>query len=207
MYKVFFNDRRIIISQKADITISKSNTVRVELQTIDDVIRWFAGFAKDNANEIFIEHKTPEYFWRNVFIPSFTFIRAAGGVVFRNNQMLFIYRNEKWDLPKGKIDDGETDENAALREVEEECGISGHSIVKKLPSTFHIYQSPYKKSKGKWMLKETVWFEMAYSGNEDGTPQADENITKIRWCKKDELTQIGNNTYENLKQIISLYLD
>ncbi|MBN2635604.1 MAG: NUDIX domain-containing protein [Prolixibacteraceae bacterium] len=207
MYKVFFNDRRIIISQKANITISKSKKAVVDLLTMDDVIHRFLEFIDGNKKELFIETETPDYFWQNVFIPSFRFIKAAGGIVVRNNQMLFIYRDEKWDLPKGKIDVGETEENAALREVEEECGISGHSIVKRLPSTFHIYQSPYKKSKGEWILKETVWFEMAYSGNEDGTPQADENIKYIRWCKSNELNEAWNNTYENLKQIISLYFD
>jgi hypothetical protein len=89
--------------------------------------------------------------------------------------------------------------------VEEECGISGHKIVKQLPSTFHIYQSPYKETQGKWIFKETFWFEMKYAGSDSGTPQIDEGITEVRWLNRNELDTVLANTYENLKQIIWLY--
>ena len=94
--------------------------------------------------------------------------------------MLFIFRNGVWDLPKGKVDKHETTHEAAIREVEEECGISHLQMVKKLPSTYHIYQSPYKKTMGKWILKETYWYEMKYVGHDEGIPQEEENITEIK---------------------------
>ena len=157
MYKVFFNEKLIVITHPDIITLFKS---------------------------------------------IFTFVKAAGGVVWRDDKLLFIFRDGKWDLPKGKADDGETIENTAIREVEEECGISNLQIVKKLSSTFHIYKSPHSKLRNEYIFKETVWFEMSYSGNDLGTPQSDEGITELRWLNRSELNLVLDNTYENIKEII-----
>ena len=205
MYKVFFNDRKIVISENADITLNKFVNVEENFHSVNDVIHWFSDFILSDQKEAILSADNVDSFWKNEFVPSFKFIRAAGGVVIRNNELLFIFRNEKWDLPKGKIDNTESLEKAALREVEEECGISGHEIVRKLPSTFHIYESPYEKTKGIWILKETYWFEMHYSGIENGKPQIEENITETRWFERKDLKAVLANTYENLKQVIELY--
>ena len=207
MYKVFFNDRKITVLQKTDITLNKSIKSTENLHSISDVKHWFLDFISEDEKEVIMICEDIEKFWEKVFVPSFKLIKAAGGVVKRNGQLLFIFRNEKWDLPKGKVDNGESVEKAAIREVQEECGISGHSILKKLPVTYHIYQSPYIKSKGKWVLKETFWFEMGYAGNENGKPQNEENITEIRWFERSELNEVLANTYENLKQVIQYYFD
>jgi 8-oxo-dGTP pyrophosphatase MutT (NUDIX family) len=92
-------------------------------------------------------HPNPVHFFQ-LFRSVFLEVPAAGGVVKSNDRLLFIFRNGKWDLPKGKIDEGENPPEAALREVSEECGIAGQQIKKQLPSTFHIYPSPYSKTKG-----------------------------------------------------------
>jgi len=205
MYKVFFNDRKIIIAAKGEITLNKSNNIVGNLRTRKEVEKWFLQFVLNDIQEVVLMNPAPGIFFKNIFQPVFSEIQAAGGVVFRKNKMLFIYRNKKWDLPKGKIERGELASEAALREVEEECGISGHKIIKQLPSSFHIYKSPYKKSKGEWIFKETFWFEMEYVGTENGTPQAEENITEVRWFRKDELNIILKNTYSNLRSIISFY--
>ncbi|NCB07941.1 MAG: NUDIX domain-containing protein, partial [Bacteroidia bacterium] len=155
--------------------------------------------------EVLLVHSDPEKFF-GLFRSVFVSLPAAGGVVRRDGKILFIYRNGKWDLPKGKIEPGEKAATAALREVEEECGISGHKMVKQLPSTYHIYQSPYKKSKGEWVFKETSWYEMAYDGDGEGIPQTGEGITAVKWFSKQDLGEVLENTYENLKQIIALYL-
>ncbi len=207
MYKVFFNDRRINFTSDRNITYNQSSEFIDDLNSSEEVKKWFLHFAKDNSNEVFIFHPNVALFFREVFIPTFKILCAAGGVVFKNKKMLVIFRNGKWDLPKGKIDKGESTESAALREVQEECGITGHEIVKKLDPTFHIYQSPYKNSLGEWILKETFWFEMKYSGKESGTPQVEENISEIKWIEKSELDKILFNTYENLKEIFLSYRD
>ena len=205
MYKVFLNDRLIRIETPDNITINKPNTTFDETATPVFVKEWFQSFVRSSEKEVVVSHARPSFFL-NLFRSAFINVPAAGGLVRSYNKILFIYRRGKWDLPKGKIDEGETAVEAALREVEEECGISGHSIVKKLPSTFHVYTSPYKNSFGKWIFKETVWFEMNYSGNSMGTPQAAEGIISLNWVAVDELESIYKQTYENLKEIISLYL-
>jgi 8-oxo-dGTP pyrophosphatase MutT (NUDIX family) len=204
-YKVFFNDRSIVFGETRNITLSKPTFEFLENSCSDGVCGWLDSFEKGNRKETVLEHLSPEELFQT-FKSGFLIVDAAGGVVIRNNKLLFIFRNGKWDLPKGKIDEGESAKEAAIREVEEECGISGHRINKQLSSTFHIYKSPYKESKGKWIFKETFWYEMTYSAQENGTPQLDEGITEVRWFRKNELHEVLENTYENLKQIIENYL-
>lgn len=206
MYKVFFNDRKIIIDSHGNAPIVNETAISENLNSVEDVKNWFLDFAANQTNSAIFLHPSPELFWKEMFLPVFIQIPAAGGVVIRNEKLLFIFRNEKWDLPKGKIDEGETAKEAAIREVAEECGIKDHQIVKELPSTFHIYQSPYKKTLGQWILKETFWFEMEYPGSENGTPETSENITEIRWFAKNELNEVLANTYGNLKSVIFRYL-
>ncbi|NQU52797.1 MAG: NUDIX domain-containing protein [Bacteroidetes bacterium] len=207
MYKVFFNDKKIVIVAPGKITINKTLEIIDDIQTKDTIKNWFFEFSKSNIQEVVLINKEPKRFFEEIFRPAFREIKAAGGVVKRDNTFLFIFRNEKWDLPKGKIDDGETNEEAAIREVAEECGISGHKIEKQLPSTFHIYKSPYKESKGELIFKETFWFEMKYEGKENGQPQISENISEIRWFKKEDLETVFSNTYANLYTLIELYRD
>lgn len=205
-YKVFFNEKRIVFTSSRNITLSKpSNEIDVN-SGVAEVLAWFRAFAEGREAETVLEHLKPEQLIET-FKSAFLIVKAAGGVVVRNNKLLVIRRLGKWDLPKGKIDKGETSKIAALREVEEECGITTHKIVKQLPSTFHIYQSPYKETMGKWIFKETFWYEMEYSGNENGIPQLEEGITEVRWFAKNELNEVLGNTYNNLLQIINTYRD
>lgn len=207
MYKVFLNDWRIVITAPGKITLNKPTFHFDEKITLEALKKWFQTFVAKDISDVILTHDRPEYFFKSLFQPAFKIIPAAGGIVLRNSQILFIYRNNTWDLPKGKIDVGETPEEAALREVKEECGISGHRIVNHLPSTFHIYKSPYKNSLGEWIFKETFWFEMEYSGIENGTPETKENITEIKWFSEKELDIPLKNTYANLKPIVMLYRD
>jgi ADP-ribose pyrophosphatase YjhB (NUDIX family) len=206
MYEVFFNDRKIIVTAPGNIGFNKTSVIMDGFQTKEAVGKWFLEFSKNNISNVFLIHNRPEYFFENLFRPAFEVIQAAGGVVKRENTILFIFRNNKWDLPKGKIDRGEMAKEASVREVEEECGITGHEIIKEIPSTFHIYQSPYTDTKGEWILKETFWFEMNYFGGENGHPQLAENISEVKWMKQNELRSVLENTYENLKQMILNYL-
>lgn len=205
MYEVFLNERKIVIAQPGNMPFFKAVVKFETLTTADEVKEWFLNFVESKINSILLSHPFPEKFWKELFLPVFISIPAAGGVVIRDEKLLFIKRNEKWDLPKGKIDSGESVKEAALREVAEECGINGHKIARILPSTFHIYQSPHKELSEHWILKETHWFEMIYKRSENGTPQTDEDITEIKWFAGNELGEVFANTYENLKSVISLY--
>lgn len=128
------------------------------------------------------------------FVP----IKAAGGVVYnQQGQMLLIKRMSKWDLPKGKIDAGEDVEDAAMREVEEECGIDGLKIIKPLPTTYHAY-----KVRNFDFLKITYWFEMNTNYSGILKPQLEEMITEVKW---DSLTLEDVNTldtYDSIKNLL-----
>ncbi|WP_167617673.1 NUDIX hydrolase [Maribellus sediminis] len=205
-YKVFLNEKRIRFSLPAKITLAKTTLVSPAFTSSSEVKVYLDQLLQSGFTEAVIEHDNPEDAFR-FFRSALLNIEAAGGVVRRNGELLFIFRNGKWDLPKGKIDAGEEKQEAALREVEEECGISDHRIVKELPTTYHIYQSPYKKTKGEWIFKPTYWYEMEYSGSRNGEPQIEEGITEIRWFKPSELDEVLENTYENLKVLIERLRD
>ena len=111
------------------------------------------------------------------FQSNFRQIHAAGGrVVNEDNEVLFIFRRQKWDLAKGKVDKGETLEEAALREVKEECGLTELELKSFLIATYHIYEI-----KGKWALKTTYWYRMIATKNQSLVPQIEEEITDMRW--------------------------
>lgn len=206
MYKVFFNEKKISFAHQGNITLNKPSYIFDDFCSRKEVRNWFFSFIKSKENMVQLHHSNPEEFFK-LFQSVFKVICAAGGVVIRKNKLLYIYRNGKWDLPKGKVEKGETTGEAALREVEEECGISNLTIIKQLPSTFHIYQSPHKNKNEEWIFKKTFWFEMEYSELNFGSPQNDEGITEIKWFAKNELNEVLSNTYQSLVEIIESYLD
>ena len=206
MYKVFLNLRLITIAAPGNIT--KNNPAHFFDKPIskEAIKSWFNYFINSNLKEVALTYSEPDTFFR-IFRSIFTELPAAGGVVLRNDKLLFICRKKIWDLPKGKIDRGESAKEAALREVEEECGIVGHRITKSLLSTYHIYQSTNKYEQAEWIFKETQWFEMSYSGDNHGTPETAEEITRVKWFARNELEEAWSNTYGNLKQVIQIYRD
>lgn len=204
-YKVFLNGQRIEFAPYFNITFTSEKDVAGVIPDRDGLDSWLSEFEKSGRPVLQIEAGEVERIFK-AFRDLFLQVDAAGGIVRKENRILFIYRNGKWDLPKGKIDEGETPEEAALREVSEECGISGHYIVKKCPSTYHIYRSPYPENKGCWIFKETYWFEMGYEGPETTVPQQEEGITQAKWLTPHCLGEVLENTYENLKELIASYL-
>ncbi len=127
----------------------------------------------------------------------FLYIEAAGGVVSNPyDEYLFIFRRGKWDLPKGKCEKGETIEETAVREVEEECGIHNLQILKMLPPSFHIYLERHRT-----ILKKTWWFTMS-APQQNGTPQVEEDIVSIEWLKKDAFEKIKANTFPSILDVL-----
>lgn len=135
---------------------------------------------------------------RDAFRSCFLNIYAAGGLV-RNadNQYLFIKRRDKWDLPKGKLDNNETSEIAAIREVMEECGLDDIDLLYPLLSTYHTY--PFN---GEIVLKKTSWFEMAYYGDKKPVPQTEEDITEIKWFDRNDLQEVLDNTFKSVLDVM-----
>lgn len=132
----------------------------------------------------------------------FTEITAAGGVVINpKEEALLIFRRGKWDLPKGKLDDGETIEDCAIREVKEETGLLNVKITGELPITHHIYQQERKM-----MLKKSIWFKMFADDNQILVPQTEEDITEIKWVPVKELQGYLNQTYPSVKDVLTDFI-
>jgi 8-oxo-dGTP pyrophosphatase MutT (NUDIX family) len=128
---------------------------------------------------------------------SYQRIDAAGGIVQKGNLFLIIRRLGKWDIPKGKMDEGETPEETAVREIEEECGIHNLRIVSKLTETFHTYEF-----NGQDVLKRTYWYLLEYSGDEHLVPQLEEHITDVRWVTRDDLSEIRKDTFGSIIDVL-----
>jgi len=135
--------------------------------------------------------------WKS-FCSDYILIEAAGGLVYNlDNQLLMIFRNGKWDLPKGKLEVGENIQECAIREVEEECGVLGLCIVNALQDTYHTYEI-----KGKRILKRTYWFEMKTDFKGGLLPQTEEGITKVDWVDKQDIIEKLENSFGNIKELL-----
>jgi len=135
--------------------------------------------------------------WQQI-VNSFNLIEASGGVVKNDcDDFLFIFKNGKWDLPKGKIDSGENPENAAIREINEETSLLDLEIVHFIANTYHLYQ---EKS---IILKKTFWFLLRTHNYQIMIPQEEEGITDLKWFSKKDLP----STYNSIMYIISKLKD
>jgi 8-oxo-(d)GTP phosphatase len=190
MYKVFVNESQLILTNKlSDIASNKyfllnqkSITAAIDL------------LAKNKANIAYIYHPNNEEIL-NKFTKKIPLVIAAGGVVTnREGKVLFIYRNDKWDLPKGKIDKGETIEECALREVAEETGVQGLKIENILKTTYHVF-----KRNGTYKLKEVHWFAMKTSYKGELVGQLDEGIEKVKWKGPAKIAKALENSYANIR--------
>ena len=190
MYKVFVNDCPIIMTDNNNIS-TNLEILDFRKEVVMDIVTQM--FENKNKGICFICNDIEEC-WE-AFKSVFEIQEAAGGKVFNNkNQVLFILRFDKWDLPKGKLEKGETIEQCAIREVEEECGISNLSIKKQIETTYHIFQR-----KDKTILKITYWFYMRTWFNGHLVPQTEEGIEEVVFKNDLEIKEALNNTYENIK--------
>lgn len=132
---------------------------------------------------------------------AFRFIEAAGGLVKNEDgNFLFIYRLNKWDLPKGKAEKGETPAETAVREVVEETGLDAVELMHPLTNTYHIYPL-----KNKMVLKCTYWYEMLHKGDGKVVPQTVENITRVEWLAKDQFSTVLKNTYPSIEDVLNAF--
>lgn len=160
-------------------------------------------------NSLLHEIRKPEFHAGIIFSPDFLklkaqffkhfhLINAAGGLVKNaNEEILLIFRRGKWDLPKGKLDEGETMKECASREVQEETGLQKLEAGQLIQTTYHIYNQF-----GKHILKESHWFAMTAIGNEELIPQTEEDITKIIWAKKEDLDKYYQNTFPTIIEVL-----
>jgi len=135
---------------------------------------------------------------RKAFWKKFVLVKAAGGLVQNDaGKLLFMFRRNKWDLPKGKLDDGESLEQCAVREVEEETGLKDVHLGKPLLITYHTYDES-----GKHFLKETHWYRMTAPGDQSVIPQQEEQITEIKWVGEKDLRTLLRNTFPSIIDVL-----
>ena len=174
----------------------KENYQNIDYQTFDlkIIYTWIVAHKSDLFYVLCSDAKSC---MKNI-MQNITLIEAAGGIVKNENgDYLFIYRNDKWDLPKGKIEKGEKVKQAAVREVEEECGIQVSQLGRKLCKTYHAYI--YREEV---VLKKTHWFKMRSEDQTKLKPQKEEGITDARWFKKKKISTIVENTFPSIIEVL-----
>jgi ADP-ribose pyrophosphatase YjhB (NUDIX family) len=193
MYRIFVNDKPIILTTQVQ---SEGNFKNYLLSTVN-IGKVIKELNATPLNEVRLIGKKEENLISK-FLKKLPNVIAGGGKVFNDKgEVLFIYRNNKWDLPKGKAEGKETIEDTALREVEEETGVSGLSITKPIETTYHIF-----KRNGKHKIKVTYWFEMKTSFNGELSPQENEGITKVEWLNEEGRSKALENSYANIRSLV-----
>ena len=194
MYKVFFNQKPLILTNKIQDFSDTEPLLFIKYTSVTQIIK---ALKSSKNSKVFLYHKDIDKLWKG-FKKKFPIVEAAGGLVRRtDNKLLFIFRNNKWDLPKGGVEKKELIIDAAKREVTEETGVSDIIVEKKISETYHIF----KKGK-RFRLKKTYWFKMSTTYTGKTTPQTDEGIEKIKWVSNKNIEDILNNAFENIRIIV-----
>ncbi|MFI3248088.1 MAG: NUDIX domain-containing protein [Rikenellaceae bacterium] len=190
---IYFATKRLTISDSpsGNFTIESGF---IERDYIIDILEQF--------KEVTIVTPNPEALYKN-FAAQFTEVVAAGGVVQNDDsRLLMIHRNERWDLPKGHWEEGETIEECAIREVEEESGVGGITLGEKICETLHAYSM-----RGRWEIKTTHWYAMANSDKSELKPQTEEGIDRAKWCKREKIEKKLKGSFPTIKSVMGRYLE
>ena len=194
MYKVFFNQKPIILTTTFQEQTPDSPLFFLKFTNKKNIV---AALRSKKVKQLYLYHAKEEKMWA-LFYAIFKVIEAAGGIVRQRSsgKYLFIYRNDKWDLPKGRIEEDEAVRTAAMREVEEETGVANLAITATLPTTLHLFHR-----NGKYRLKKTYWYAMETDFNEALIPQEEEGIQKVEWIAKEEVPNLYSNIYANIRHL------
>ena len=194
MYKVFFNQKPIILTTTFQEQTPDSPLFFLKFTNKKNIV---AALRSKKVKQLYLYHAKEEKMWA-LFYEIFKVIEAAGGIVRQRSsgKYLFIYRNDKWDLPKGRIEEDEAVRTAAMREVEEETGVAGLAITAALPTTLHLFHR-----NGKYRLKKTYWYAMETDFDEALIPQEEEGIQKVEWVAKEEVPNLYSNIYANIRHL------
>jgi 8-oxo-dGTP pyrophosphatase MutT (NUDIX family) len=190
MYKVFVNDKPLFLTNE----ISKETDFQLFLLESIDIEQLIVKMYQNKIQKASLYYPDEAELMR-VFKSKIPVSKAGGGLVYnKKGDVLFIFRDGKWDLPKGGTEKGEEIDVTAMREVEEETGVGKLEIIKKLQKTYHVF-----KRNGVFRLKITHWFEMTseFSGIPHG--QIEEGIEKAVWLNPSQVQEALSNSYENIK--------
>ncbi len=196
MYKVFVNEKPLTFSETP---LEGVKNVKYDNETTFNVAIDKLQNSSIPAINIFYHNLTK--LWSK-FTHHFFYLEAAGGIVEnKKDEILFIQRFQKWDLPKGKVEEGESLETTAEREIGEECGVHELEMRSFIMTTYHIYQVREP------ILKATHWY-LLFSTQDNPTliPQKEEGIEKVEWIPRENLDLVYENTYENIRLLLNTYL-
>ncbi len=197
MHKIYFEKRVIIICRPEDESLADPNSVEFHLGEnfgMHDLVDMFE--LSRTLSKIYIPADDTEKTYRRI-CAEFKEVSAAGGLVSnRCGDFLLISRNGMWDLPKGHLEEGESMEECAVREVQEETGVDCLRIRRLICVTDHCYMRD-----GIWHLKHTWWYDMLYTAPTDLTPQREEDISKAAWVAKSSLPPFLKRTYPSITEV------
>jgi 8-oxo-dGTP pyrophosphatase MutT (NUDIX family) len=200
MRKIYVNDRKIFICSPEETGIQSD--IHLNLNGSESLLQLreiVFSFEENNfVKTLTLQTNDIHTLWQslqNIYKP----MSAAGGIVFNDKgELLMIFRNEKWDLPKGKVESGEKTDDAAIREVEEECNVRKLNIQRQAATTYHTY--PYKDD---IVLKSTYWYIMTCNDPENISPQKEEGITAVKWMSKQDIQFAAGQSYASIISLLS----
>ena len=198
MYKVFVNDKPLFLTNQ----VQKETDFKLFLLESVDIKKLIVKIFQNKIQKTFLYHPDEKLIMKTLRA-KLPVEKAGGGLVYnKDGDVLFIFRNGKWDLPKGGTEKNETIEETAMREVEEETGVTNLTLKKKIGETYHTYDEF-----GKHILKTTHWYYMVCPAAQNLVPQTEEDITETKWISTKDIKEPVANTYPSIKDILAKFFD
>jgi 8-oxo-dGTP pyrophosphatase MutT (NUDIX family) len=203
--KVYFNEKTLYLTDGIDDEIKvarqQENVVFQDEFSPEAVELMVHELRRPALHAAIFQHSNLEEL-RQEFWKHFKLVQAGGGLVLNeNDEILMIFRRGSWDLPKGKLDEGESIEECAVREVKEETGLADVRMKNPLLITYHVYPE-----NDETILKESHWYRMKASGDTELIPQTEEQITDIRWASLEEALELAKNSFPSIKDVLQAFL-
>ncbi|XOV67301.1 MAG: NUDIX hydrolase [Fluviicola sp.] len=199
MYKVFIDQKPVVFIEKEMLSTEKLVEKAKNVSNFNELKPLLK--KASIASPVILTSKNPKKAFK-AFFSDFKKIDAAGGIVQRKQKYLVIKRKGLWDIPKGRIDKGESAETACVREIMEECGIGKPSITHPLCETYHCM-----KWNGQPALKRTFWYMLSYDGPKETTPEVKEDITEAKWMSREKLLGIRKKTFGSVNEVLDAFVE
>jgi 8-oxo-dGTP pyrophosphatase MutT (NUDIX family) len=199
--KIYFENKPLFLCNDVDVSlqpyIHHDDAVFIDELNLHTIKSMIHEMQKPSVHAgVFFHHDLDAL--KHDFFKKFTLVKAGGGFVLNDeSQVLMMFRRGKWDLPKGKLDKNETAEEGAIRETEEETGLTKITLIGPLITTYHTYHEGTR-----FMLKESKWFRMRVNGEQKLIPQTTEQITRLEWVSKDGLNEYRKNSFPSVIDVL-----